>query len=132
MNGNTEPRQPPHLVPGSRRGKPGRPRKGDTGIFHKSEHGHNVGTAISKRLVGSTDAEGSVVPQTVAPVQARLLDLHGAATYLGLSAWTIRDLEAAKILPRIRIPLPNHLELRKVLFDRVDLDRLIDSWKDSA
>lgn len=73
-----------------------------------------------------------MVPQTVAPVQARLLDLHGAATYLGLSAWTIRDLEAAKILPRIRIPLPNHLELRKVLFDRVDLDRLIDSWKDSA
>jgi hypothetical protein len=27
------------------------------------------------------------------------------------------------------IPLPNGRELRKLLFDRADLDRLIESWK---
>ena len=65
------------------------------------------------------------------PVLPRLLDLHAAAQYLGVSAWTVRDLEAAGTVPRIRIPLPNAGELRKLLFDRADLDRLIDGWKDT-
>jgi hypothetical protein len=58
------------------------------------------------------------------------LDLENARLYLGVSAWTVRDLESAGTLRRVRIPLPNGGELRKVLFDREDLDRLIDSWKD--
>jgi hypothetical protein len=66
----------------------------------------------------------------VAPVSPRLLDLHTAAAYLGVSEWTVRDLEAAGTVPRVRVPLPNSGELRKLLFDRVDLDRMIDSWKD--
>jgi hypothetical protein len=60
----------------------------------------------------------------------RLLDLDGAAAYLGVSPWTIRDLEAAGVLRRVRVPLPNGGELRKVLLDRVDLDALIERWKD--
>jgi len=44
-------------------------------------------------------------------------------------SWTIRDLEAAGVLRRVRIPLPNRGELRKLLFDRADLDRLVDAWK---
>jgi len=32
------------LVPGSRRGKPGRPRKGDAGIFSRNNNGHILGT----------------------------------------------------------------------------------------
>jgi hypothetical protein len=62
----------------------------------------------------------------------RLLDLRAAAAYLGVSPWTVRDLEAAGTLCRVRVPLPHHGELRKLLFDRVDLDRLIDRWKDSG
>lgn len=65
------------------------------------------------------------------PVNPRLLDLHSAAAYLGLSEWTVRDLEAAGTVPRVRIPLANTGELRKLLFDRADLDRLIDGWKDA-
>jgi hypothetical protein len=45
------------------------------------------------------------------------LDLGATASYLSLSDWTIRDLEAAGVLRRVRIPLPNNGELRKVLFD---------------
>jgi hypothetical protein len=67
--------------------------------------------------------------QTSAP-SARLLDLVATGTYLGVSGWTVRDLEAAGILKRVRVPLPNGGELRKVLFDREDLDRLITAWKD--
>lgn len=73
--------------------------------------------------------DGTTAKLTVAPVVPRLLGLHGAAIYLGISGWTVRDLEAAGILPRVRVPLPHAGELRKLLFDRADLDRLIDTWK---
>jgi hypothetical protein len=58
------------------------------------------------------------------------LDLPAAAAYLGVSQWTIRDLEAAGTLPRMRVPVGLHGELRKLLFDREDLDRQIEAWKD--
>ena len=68
--------------------------------------------------------------QAVAPVHPRLLDLHATAAYLGVSEWTIRDLEGVGVLPRVRLPLPNHKELRKILFDVRDLDHLIETWKE--
>jgi hypothetical protein len=64
------------------------------------------------------------------PVTPRLLDLSAAAFYLGVSPWTVRDLETAGVLPRVRVPLPGRGELRRVLFDKDDLDRLITAWKD--
>ena len=62
----------------------------------------------------------------------RLLDLEQTAIYLGdISPWTVRDLEAAGVLQRVRIPT-RHGELRKILFDMHDLDRLIASWKERS
>lgn len=61
-----------------------------------------------------------------------LLDLRATAAYLGVSEWTVRDLDAAGMLHRGRIPLPHGGELRKLLFDRTDLDRLIEAWKDAG
>jgi hypothetical protein len=49
-----------------------------------------------------------------------------------MSPWTIRDLEAAGVLLRVRVPLPQGGELRKLLFDKADLDRLIIAWKETA
>jgi hypothetical protein len=90
------------LAAGQRRlGKPGRPRKPEP-----------------------------YQPVQVAACVPRLLDVDAAAVYLGVSAWTIRDLDARGVLPRVRVPLPNGGELRRLLFDRADLDRLIDLWKD--
>ncbi len=66
----------------------------------------------------------------VAPVPPRLLDLKRTAEYLGMSEWTVRELEADGVLRRVRVPLGNGGELRKLLFDREDLDRLIKGWKD--
>jgi hypothetical protein len=62
----------------------------------------------------------------------RLVDLRTAAAYLGLSVWTVRELEWKGALPRVRIPLPGGGEVRKLLFDQRDLDRLIESWKEAG
>jgi hypothetical protein len=66
---------------------------------------------------------------TTAPLLPRLLDFHMSAGYLGLSEWTVRTLEQQGVLKRVRIPLQAHGEVRKLLLDKQDLDRLIDSWK---
>jgi hypothetical protein len=87
------------------------------------ESGHTTGTAEAQayRDEGAQPA-----------ITARLFNLDAAAIYLSLSPWTIRDLEAAGVLPRVRVPLPRGGELRKLLFDKADLDRLIGVWKESA
>jgi hypothetical protein len=61
-----------------------------------------------------------------------LLDVRQAAGYLGVSAWTMRDLEAGGIIARVRVPLAHGGELRRLLFDRADLDALVSCWKDGA
>ncbi len=61
----------------------------------------------------------------------RLLDLAAAAEYLSLSTWTVRELVNAGVLPRVRVPIPNG-EVRRLLFDVVDLDALIGQWKDAT
>lgn len=63
---------------------------------------------------------------------SRLLDLDGSSQYLCLSKWTIRDLEAVGELRRVRISLGPAREIRKLLFDRQDLDALIEKWKAGA
>ena len=59
----------------------------------------------------------------------RLFDIDRAAAYLGVSPWTVRDLEAAGTIKRVRVPLSGGRELRKLLFDKADLDALIETWK---
>ena len=107
------------------RGKPGRPRK----VQPRLESGHNTGTAGAQPRIRSGAQARPLALEAIAPVHPRLLDLHSAALYLGVSEWTVRDLEAADIIPRVRVPLPDHKELRKILFDVHDLDHLIDTWK---
>ena len=70
-----------------------------------------------------------MVYEAVGHVAPRLLDLKGAAAYLGVSPWTIRDLEANGTLRRVNVPLGMGKDLRKLLFDREDLDQLVDLWK---
>jgi hypothetical protein len=102
-----------------RRG-PGRPRKTEaapTGL-----------TAVpsEERDDGTRSAPAS------RPLEARLLDLAQTAQYLGISVWTVRDLEANGTLQRVAIPVAAGRDLRKLLFDRTDLDRLVDAWKAPA
>ena len=66
---------------------------------------------------------------TVPGLCPRLLDLGATAAYLSVSPWTVRDLEAAGALRRVRVPGARGGELRRLLFDRRDLDQLVEAWK---
>lgn len=68
-------------------------------------------------------------------IPPRLLDVAAAAAYLGgLSVPTVRALIADGVIPAVRLPaLRRRGEgMRRVLVDVRDLDRLIESWKESA
>ena len=109
---------PPPLAGAAQRlrGKPGRPRK----------------TLHANQIIAPMDAM-SAAPTSGATVSVsclpRLLDLGATAAYLGVSSWTVRDLEAAGTLSRVRVPVAGGGDLRKLLFDRQDLDRLVEAWK---
>jgi hypothetical protein len=103
-------------------GRPGRPREPG-----KQDSGQNsVEPKREVRDQGTEVRRGAGLEVILAP---RLLSLEAAAAYLAVSPWTVRDLDAAGVLKRVRVPLPNGGELRKVLYDREDLDRAVDQWK---
>lgn len=102
----------------------GRPRK--------VESGHSLGTVAPPGLDRTPSNGSALASHAVVPLSPRLLDLHGAALYLGVSEWTVRDLEAGGMLKRVRLPLPNGGEVRKLLFAVEDLDRLVDNSKEGA
>lgn len=101
------------------RGKPGRPQK--------TRPGAPLDAQPSSGAARGDPGAGTLPVRSTEP---RLLDLAGAAGYLSVSPWTIRDLVANGTLCRVRVPLPNGGELRKVLIDRKDLDALIECWKE--
>ncbi len=111
----------PTYLPSARVPRPGRPRKVDSG--------HVPGTPPAQPPVANGPQRGALAYGAIAP---RLLDLSAVAAYLSVSPWTVRDLEASGVLRRVRVPMANGGELRKLLFDRADLDRLIETWKDHA
>ena len=66
---------------------------------------------------------------------ARLLDVEDAALYLGgISTWTVRALVTRGALVPVRLPSCRQTaeSNRRLLFDRNDLDVLIDKWKDRS
>jgi predicted site-specific integrase-resolvase len=72
----------------------------------------------------------------------RLLNLHDAARYIGISPWTLRDYVADGLIPRVALPCSRRrkkggavvrragdIEARRIYVDRADLDRLIERSK---
>ena len=109
------------------------------------DHQSGVGTAGSHTTRISNPAVTGLSP--------RLLDLHSAAAYLGVSYWTMRDLVANGTVPQVRLPAsrvdtkprrngkptfrvvlragdPRLGSFRRILVDRIDLDGLIERWKE--
>jgi excisionase family DNA binding protein len=60
---------------------------------------------------------------------ARLMNDREGAAYLGLSRSQFRALVAAGKIPRVRVPAEDGRDLRRLLVDRTDLDKLIEQWK---
>jgi hypothetical protein len=110
------------------------------------DDGHGAGTAPKK----AGGAKGNRrTPDRLSLVRAivpRLLGLEEAATYLGLSFWSFRELVNAGDVPLIRVPRPKTMRqhkrrtkgqakgehLRRALVDMRDLDALVDRWRDPA
>jgi len=103
------------------RQKPGRPRKEVTGSITLDK--------ASDGEPGRDPSRRTVVYEAVSSIPPRLLDVRAAAAYLGVSPWTIRDLEANGTLRRVNVPSGPGRDLRKLLFDREDLDHLVEAWK---
>ena len=80
-----------------------------------------------------TDTTKPDVPETDV-IPPRLLTVSQAARYLGVSTWTIRDWVAGDVLPAVELPPlrpregdRGRVRLRRLLFDRVDLDHFVDA-----
>ncbi len=104
---------------GRKRGRPGKSAAAMAPAPRVNPAGRDMAHRAEERSAQA--AVGSIPP--------RLLDLKAAAAYLAVSSWTVRDLEASGILRRVNIPLSAQKDLRKLLFDRQDLDRLVEGWK---
>lgn len=59
------------------------------------------------------------------PNNGRLLSAQSAARYLGVPYTSLRDWALRGHIPIVRVP-----DCRRLWFDRRDLDRTIDSWKE--
>ena len=108
-------------------GRPGRPRKG-TGRAQSTDDTR----ANSGRDGGGQDSPSG---RPVLLTERRLLDVAMTAAYLSLKDDdTVRELDASGVLTpaRVLIPGAGGRPLRKVLFDRLELDRLVAGWRAPA
>jgi predicted site-specific integrase-resolvase len=75
----------------------------------------------------------------------RLMNLHEAADYLGVSYYTMRDYVKDGIVPQVQLPCSRRrkrggavvrragdIEARRIYIDRVDLDALVEKCKQQS
>jgi hypothetical protein len=75
----------------------------------------------------------------------RLMNLHDAAAYIGVSYWTLRDYVFDGIIARVTLPCARRrkkggaivrragdMDARRIYVDRADLDALIERCKGHA
>lgn len=70
---------------------------------------------------------GAAEKSAAGTLTARLLSAQAAAAYVGWPYTTLRDAALRGHLPVVRIP-----GSRRMWFDRRDLDRAIEAWKERA
>jgi excisionase family DNA binding protein len=104
------------------RGRPGRPRtkpSGDNPGDNREPQQTQVRVPPARSAARTQDSP------SCAPPGPRLLTRHQAANYLNLSSDMLDRLTQKGELPRVQLLIGNR-NIRKVLYDRADLDRLIE------
>ena len=92
-------------------------------------NGHSAGHTVAEPRVRTgrprraEDAASGAIPRG-APPGRRLWGLTETAQYLGISEWTVRALEWAGTLTRVRLP-----GVRRLLFDALDVTALVERSK---
>src|SRR5262245_10292316 len=113
-----------------------------TGELVAETEGNHVRTIPSSRLTdghalrqGMPAAAGGSHRDSAHP-PPRLMNLHEAASYIGVSYWTMRDWVVAARIPVVRLPplrpkegARPRTDFRRVVIDRADLDAFIDRCK---
>jgi hypothetical protein len=99
------------------RGKPGRPPLSDEEKTKRAKQ-------ADERKARKATALAAMTP--------RLMDLRTSERYSSLSTWTLRTLIENGTLRRVVVPMGPDRDVRRILLDRADLDRLIESWKAPA
>ena len=116
------------------RGRPGRPRTLASVEAQGTVEAHATAeTRVNGGAQGSHHDSQSGRPTAL--TERRLLDVAMTAAYLGgLGEDTVRELDASGVLTPARVLIPGQRgqALRKVLFDRLVLDRLVGGWKAPA
>jgi hypothetical protein len=65
--------------------------------------------------------------------EARLLDAPSAGRYLGVSVWTLRHFVAHRRLHPVKLlACRSPGDNRRLLFDRIDLDKFVDECRRQA
>lgn len=82
-------------------------------------------TTERERQAGERPAGAGGLERRAAGPGPRLLSAQTAAKYLGVPYTTLRDWALRGHLPVIRAP-----QSRRMWFDRKDLDRIVDQWKE--
>ena len=59
----------------------------------------------------------------------QLIDTKTAAALLGISVWTVRRLIDSGALPTVKIPATQGRDVRRILIDRTDIERVVQTWK---
>jgi len=104
------------------RGRPRRPRTKPRGDNPGDSH---EPARTQMRVPPARPAARTQDSPSCAPPGPRLLTRHQAANYLNLSSDMLDRLTQKGELPRVQLLIGNR-NIRKVLYDRADLDRLIE------
>lgn len=108
--------------------------------------GHSTGTARAETGVDRGPERRPTAQRAVVPAWPRLLSVELAAAYVGLNVEILREYVRSGRLAPIRPPRPDTARshgyrsgssrrtvandtVRRLLFDRADLDAMVDSWK---
>jgi predicted DNA binding CopG/RHH family protein len=89
-------------------------------------------SGVGVRKTGTSD-------ESVELIVPRLLNLRQAAKYLGCSFWTVRDYVLQGLIPVVHLPplrarpgSRQRVTLRRVVIDRADLDKFVETHKGRA
>ena len=101
--------------------------------------GQSAGTVVPQTRARSGRQKRADDMQSAVPAWPRLLNEAKSASYLSMSVWSFRELWQAHQIDPVKVPRVDsakmrrreHVKdtLRKLLFDRLDLDALVEKWK---
>lgn len=112
-----------------------------SGRLEENVEGHSrpSNQSLKKQASGVGVHKTGTSGESAELIVPRLLNLRQAAKYLGCSFWTVRDYALQGLIPVVHLPplraragARQREALRRVLIDRADLDKFVETHKGRA